>query len=64
MQGRVLEIILGLAITFSLIAKYGDDTHEMKLLIWYVLTPTVLQVLAWIGLFLLAWRLINKSLRI
>lgn len=64
MLRRVLEIILGLAITFCLIAKYGDDTHEMKLLIWYVLTPTVLQVVAWIGLFFVAWRLINRRLKV
>jgi hypothetical protein len=61
MLKRTAEIILGLAITISLIAKYGDETHEMKLLIWYVLTPTVLQVIAWIGLFLVALRLINRK---
>jgi hypothetical protein len=58
MVRRVLEIILGLIIGLSLFASYSDDTHESKLLLWYILTPRVLQIIVWIALFFVASRLI------
>lgn len=56
---RVLQIILGLAIGLSLFVMYSDDTHEFRLVIWYLLTPKVLQIITWIALFFVASRLIN-----
>jgi len=58
MLKRILEIILGLVIGFSLFIFYSDETHESRLTIWYLLTPKVLQIIVWIGLFFLASRLI------
>jgi hypothetical protein len=58
MLKRTLEIILGLAIGLSLFVMYSDDTHESRLVIWYLLTPKVLQVIAWIALFFVAGRLV------
>lgn len=58
MLKRVAEIIAGLALAFSLFAFYTDDANPGKMVIWYVLTPKVLQVLAWIVLFFVASRLI------
>ncbi|MGC4104039.1 hypothetical protein [Ferruginibacter sp.] len=58
MLKRIIQVILGLAIAISLFAHYSDATHESRLLIWYVLTPKVLQVIAWIVLFCLGGRLI------
>jgi len=61
MLKRIFQIILGLAIGLSLVAKYSDDTHESKLLIWYLLTPNVLQIIAWIILFFVAsWLVYGK----
>jgi len=58
MLKRIIEIILGLLIGFSLFISYSNVTHESRLAIWYLLTPKVLQIMAWVGLFLLAARLI------
>jgi menaquinone-dependent protoporphyrinogen IX oxidase len=55
---RIFEITLGVIIAFTLFANYSDETHKEQLVIWYVLTPKVLKVVAWILLFLLAGRLI------
>lgn len=58
MLKRIFQIILGLAIGLSLFAMYSDDTHESRLVIWYLLTPKVLKIIAWIALFFIAGRLI------
>jgi hypothetical protein len=54
----MLEIMMGVAIAFCLFASYADETHESRLVIWYLLTPKVLQIIAWIVLVILAGRLI------
>lgn len=59
MLKRILQIVLGLAIGISLFGVYSDETHEKKLIIWYLLTPKVLQVIAWIVLFYLASHLVS-----
>jgi hypothetical protein len=58
MLKRIIEIIVGMAIALSLFASYSDDTHESRLVIWYLFTPKVLQVIVWIVLFLIASRLV------
>jgi hypothetical protein len=55
---KIIEIVFGLVIAFSLIAKYSNGEHESKLLIWYVLTPGVLKVIVWVVLFFIAGRLL------
>jgi hypothetical protein len=55
---RVLQIVFGAAIAFCLLASYSDKTHQSQLLIWYVLTPEILKVIAWLFLFFIAGRLI------
>ena len=55
---RVLQIVIGAAITFCLLASYSDKTHQSQLLIWYVITPKILKVIAWLLLFFIAGRLL------
>ena len=54
MPRRIVEIILGIAITFCLIAR--KDGNEF--IIWYILTPKVLKAITWIVLFFVAGRLL------
>lgn len=61
MVKRIAAIILGLAIGFSLFMSYSDETHPQKLLIWYLLTPKILQVIVWITLFFVASKLVYGS---
>jgi Na+-transporting NADH:ubiquinone oxidoreductase subunit NqrB len=58
MLKRVAAIIAGLVLAFSLFISYSDDANPRKLVIWYVLTPEVLQIIVWIVLFFVATRLI------
>ena len=58
MARRIIEIIVGLAIGGSLFISYSDASHDSKFVIWYLLTPQVLQIVAWITLFFLASRLV------
>lgn len=55
---RVLQIAFGAAIAFCLLASYSDKTDQSQLLIWYVLTPKILKVIAWLFLFFIAGRLL------
>ena len=57
MLKRIIQFILGLAITFCLIASYSDDNNPGQLVIWYILSAKTLKVIVWIVLFLLAARL-------
>jgi hypothetical protein len=61
MLKRILQIILGLAIGLSLFSMYSDDTHESRLVIWYLFTPKVLQIIVWIALLFLASRLVSGN---
>ncbi len=58
MLKRILQITLGLAIGLSLFAMYSDETHDSRLVIWYLLTPKVLKIITWLALFFVAARLI------
>ncbi len=58
MLKKIFRIILGLALGLSLFAMYSDETHESRLVIWYLLTPKVLQIIAWVVLFFVASRFI------
>jgi hypothetical protein len=55
---RIIQIVLGLIIGLSLFASYSDKTHETRLVIWYLFTPKVLQIITWVALFYLSGRLI------
>ena len=57
MARRIIEVILGAIIAFSLIASYSDETRQSQLLIWHVLTPAVLKIIVWLLLFFIASRL-------
>jgi hypothetical protein len=58
---RILQIVAGFLIFISLFTTVSaeDGTHQ---LIWKVLTPTVLQTIAWIGMLLLSIRLMYGKL--
>jgi len=58
MLKRIVEIILGIAITICLFVRYSDDNTPDQLMIWHILSAGTLQTIAWITLFLLASRLI------
>lgn len=55
---RIFEIILGVIIAISLFASYGDEHNSRKLLIGYITTNVLLQIIIAIGLIILASRLI------
>ena len=55
---RTVQIVLGVTIAFSLFASYSDKVHESQLLIWYIFTPQILRIIAWLFLFFIAGRLL------
>lgn len=55
---RTLQIVAGLLIFVALFTTVSNGDGTTCQLIWKVLTPTVLQTIAWIGMLLLSIRLI------
>lgn len=58
MLKRILEIFLGVMIIILLLGSYGDEHNPRKLLIGYLITNRLLQIIVTIGLVILASRLI------
>lgn len=58
-----LKKFIGVLILFSLFARYGDGNTPPKALIWYILTPQLLQGFIWIALIILAYKLTSGKSR-